>query len=72
VPATGEIEPWVPDPRGLPSSGRAPIILIVILDVHGRSAGAYEREDPETGAPLPSGVDGYRLGGRTRGRPRPW
>jgi hypothetical protein len=24
----------------------------------------YERDDPETGVPLPPGVDGYRLGRR--------
>lgn len=27
-------------------------------------AGKYERDDPETGAPLPPGVDGFRAGGR--------
>ncbi len=26
----------------------------------------YERDDPETGAPLPPGVDGFAIGGRRR------
>lgn len=28
--------------------------------------GKYERDDPETGAPLPPGVDGFHVGGRHR------
>jgi hypothetical protein len=27
---------------------------------------AYEPDDPETGEPLPDGVDGFAVGGRTR------
>jgi hypothetical protein len=38
--------------------------LLDRLDVHGRLCGGDDRDDPETGAPLPPGVEGYRLGRR--------
>ena len=43
--------------------------LLDRLDVHGAlrgeyDRGEYDRDDPETGLPLPPGVDGYRLGRR--------
>jgi len=38
--------------------------LLDRLDVHGGLRGEYDRDDPETGVPLPPGVDGYRLGRR--------
>ena len=38
--------------------------LLDRLDVHGRLRGGDDRDDPETGAPLPPGVVGYRLGRR--------
>ena len=46
---------------------RAPADVVVIL-LELRTAGpareAYERDEPETRAPLPAGVEGFRAGGR--------
>ena len=38
--------------------------LLDQLGLRGTDRDRYEREDRETGAPLPSGVEGYHLGGR--------
>ncbi len=45
-----------------------PLVQVVDDDMIRRVLGdqpcvhRYERDDPETGGPLPPGVDGYRLG----------